>query len=609
MAVGCTKLVIPHTGKLHTSDARLMHLAEFLGITCELLLLGNETKDFLTRPANSTMGSYDCLVVNAQVLKEWTGGILPDDFSLSRGSCFASLFVCGLAPDPFCDKLLKVLSKDRLHSVLPIDDLGASYNIASNMNDISGSFAGLSFGTIDPANDFALSMHSEEGVRTPISIGNKPFLVLTKLAGMEIVFLGSATAIDLDEEAQNKPVAKFFSQLMPFAMALRYLFGDNCWHPGEHFASFIIDDPLLRPKYGFLDYKLLLSLMIRYDFSTTIAFIPYNYRRYSKHIIEMFKQNPNRLGICYHGNDHVEAEFAVKDVARINAMIQIAEARMKHQEQETGLCCSRVMVFPQGRFSVEAMQVLSSANFVAAVNTEPHPADKPANLTLRETAQPAVCRYGRFPLFLRKYVGEYSKEEVAFNLFFGKPVLVVDHHSVFSHPETLAEQVSMINGIAPEIRWANLETAVTNSSLRRRTSDGTIRVRAYSRVVRVANGSDSSERFSVEWNHDEDCPSIEAVLQNRIPVASFDTNDSTIRVSAELPPNSSREFSLLYRNNYPTLRKLRFGWNVKAFVRRRLSEARDNYISKNERALVLTQALRRQVSKARGKNIPSKQFN
>ena len=600
------RLVIPYTGKVNASDTRLIRLAEFLGITCELLLLGPATKDLFASPESSTIGS--CLVVNPQVLKEWTGGTLPGDFSLSRGSRFASLLVYGLTPDPFCDELVKVLSNDRLHSVLPIDEVGACYNIAPNMNDISGSFAGVSFGPIDVANDFALPIHSEEGARTPISIGNKPFLVLTKLAGVEIAFLGSATAIDLDEEVGNRPVAKFFSKLMPFAMALRYLFGDKCWHPGEHFASFIIDDPLLRPKYGFLDYKSLLSLMIRHDFSTTIAFIPYNYRRYSKHIVEMFKQNPDRLGICYHGNDHVEAEFAVKDVARLNAMIQMAEARMKQQEQETGLCCRRLMVFPQGKFSVEAMQVLSSANFVAAVNTEPHPAYNPLTLTLRETAQPAVCRYARFPLFLRKYVGQYSREEVAFNLFFGKPILIVDHHSVFSHPEALVEQVSMINGMTNRIRWANLETAVTNSSLRRRTSDGAIRIRAYSRVVHVANDSDSSDRFSVEWNHDEECPSIEAVLQNGIP-ASFDTDDSTIRVSAELPPHSSGEFSLWYRNNFPTLGKLGFGSNVRAFVRRRLSEARDNYVSKNDRALALAQALRRQLSKARGNNISVKRSN
>jgi len=602
--LSCARLVIPHTGKPNPADARLIRLAEFLGITCEPLLLGKQSEDPLTQAENTTLRRDDCLVVNSQVMKEWTGGVLPSDFALSRWSRFASLIVYGLTPDPFCEKLVRVLSNERVRSVLPIDDFSAPYEIAPNLNDVSGAFAGLSFGPTNPTNDSALSVSpSEDSVRTPISIGNKPFLVLTRLGETEIVFLASASTIDVDEEVGNTPVVKFFSKLVPLAMALRYLFGEKCWHSGEHFASFIVDDPLLRPKYGFLDFEALRSMMMRHDFSTTIAFIPHNYRRCSKRIVQMFRQNPDRLGICYHGNDHVEAEFAVKDVARINAMIQMAEVRMKRLEQDTGLRCAKVMVFPQGRFSAEAMKVLNSANFTAAVNTEPHPAESPVCLTVRDIIQPAVCRYGSFPLFLRKYVGEYSREDVAFNLFFGKPVLLVDHHSVFSHPEALVEQVSMINSVAPNIRWSSLETAVMNSNLRRRTSDGTLRIRAYSRVVRVANDSDSAERITVEWNHDAECPAIEQALQNGVPFASFDMDDSTIQVSGELPPHSSREFSFTFRNSYPSLKGLGFGWGVKAFVRRRLSEVRDNYISKNDRALDLVQALRRQVSKPRSVTI------
>jgi len=602
--LSCARLVVPHTGKPNPSDAHLIRLAEFLGITCEPLPVGKQAKDPLTQAENTVLRRDDCLVVNPQVMKEWTGGLLPNDFAVSRWSRFASLLVYGLTPDPFCEKLVRVLSNERLRSVSPIDDFNAPYNVAPNMNDVSGAFAGLSFGPSNRANDFALLVSdSQDGVRTPISIGSKPFLALTRRGETEIVFLASASAIDVDEEVGNTPVVKFFSKLVPLAMALRYLFGEKCWHSSDHFASFIVDDPLLRPQYGFLDFEALRSMMMTYDFSTTVAFIPHNYRRCSKQILQMFRQNTDRLGICYHGNDHVEAEFAVKDVARLNTMIQMAEARMKRLEQETGLRCAKVMVFPQGRFSAEAMKVLNSANFTAAVNTEPHPAESPLSLTVREIAQPAICRYGNFPLFLRKYVGKYSSEDVAFNLFFGKPVLVVDHHSVFSHPEALVEQVSMINRVAPKIRWSNLEAAVMNSNLRRRTSDGTIRIRAYSRVVRVANDTDSAERISVEWHHNAECPPIEQVLENGVPYASFDMDDSSIWVSAELSPHSSREFSFIYRNSYPSLKGLGFAWGVKAFVRRRLSEVRDNYISKNDRALDLVQALRRQVSKPRSVTI------
>jgi hypothetical protein len=349
-----------------------------------------------------------------------------------------------------------------------------------------------------------------------------------------------------------------------------------------------------------LDFEALLALMTRHRFSTTIAFIPHNYRRSSKRIVQMFRQNTDRLGICYHGNDHIAAEFAVKDVARLTAMVQTAEARMKTHEQITGLRCPKVMVFPQGRFSVEAMKVLSSANFSAAVNTEPHPAESPVTLTLREIAQPAVWRYGSFPLFLRKYVAEYSREDVAFNVFFGKPVLVVEHHGAFRHAEALVEKVAMINSVAPEIRWSDVETAVVNSTLRRRTSDDTVHIRAYSHTVRVANESDSAKRISVQWNHTGDSPPIEQVLEDGLPIASYETNDSMIQFSADLPARSSREFALVCRNCYSSVKSVGFKWSAGAFVRRRLSEVRDNYISKNQRVLEVAQALRRRVWKRRG---------
>jgi hypothetical protein len=41
----------------------------------------------------------------------------------------------------------------------------------------------------------------------------------------------------------------------------------------------VIDDPLLKPRYGFLKFLPFLRLMQRHDFATSIAFIPWNWRR------------------------------------------------------------------------------------------------------------------------------------------------------------------------------------------------------------------------------------------------------------------------------------------------------------------------------------------
>lgn len=314
-----------------------------------------------------------------------------------------------------------------------------------------------------------------------------------------------------------------------------------------------------------------------------------------KSAVRMFLQNDQYLAICFHGNDHSAAEFASSNLAWLNTVIRVAEERMDIHTKATGLACGKVMVFPQEMFSLEAMKVLKSRNFVAAVNGGPSPAGRHAVLTIRELAQPAVLRHGGFPLFLRKYVAQVKREDVAFDLFFGRPILIVEHHDVFRNPERLLEAVLMINSMAADISWCNLATAIMGSTLRRNTSSGVCEVRAYSGTITLANNSDSPRSFAVEWNHSAGSPSVEHILLGGTPNQSFEVSDCAIRLSVELAPRSSQTLSLVYRNDHPSLNHLGFPWAAKAFIRRRLSEARDNYVSKNRLAMAAAHAVRRRI--------------
>jgi hypothetical protein len=589
-------LVVPHTGELQATDARLIRLAQFLGVSCEPLFLDKQVQRDAQYIEKVLPKQSSCFVVNPRLIKEWTGGALPADLVSCLTTHFPYLLVHSLTADPFCDDLIKALSAGRLHSVRPIADAGHLYEIATDCRQVCGAFSGISFGPVNPANDCTLSVNTDNAAaRTPISIGDSPFMVVMKGDKTEILFLASADTLDVDYEMGNSPLSEYFSRFVPHAMALRYIFDKQCWQPGEHHASFTVDDPLLWPNYGFLNFESLLHLMEEYNFCTTIAFIPHNYRRNARRIVQMFRENSRRLSICFHGNDHTAEELASADISQLNTIIGIAEARMDIHRQATGLHCNKVMVFPQEYFSVEVMKVLKSRNFCAAVCSTPHPAHHPVALTLGELAQPAILRHGGFPLFLRKYVQETKRQDIAFNLFFGRPVLIVDHHDVFRRPEPLLEMVSMVNSVAPNIRWSDLETAVINSILRRTTPDGSCHIRAYSGTVRIANDRPSLQRYSVEWNHCGQCPSVEQVLQGGAPFHFFEVGDCGIQLSVELTPGSSQEFSLVYRNDYSSLEGLGFRWNAKAYLRRRICELRDNYISKNHHATALAEALRRRV--------------
>ena len=589
------KLVVPHTGEFELSDARLVRLSESLGISHVGVFLDKETRSYAEYIESALPIDRSCFVVNPRVIRDWTQGILPAALVRCLLSRCEHLLVYGLTLDPFCEELIRAFSSGLLLGQR-IADTGQFYEIDSDSRDVCGAFSGLSFGPASPLNDRILHVNTDKGdVRRPIRIGGGPFMALIKLDRAEILFLASADVFDVDDEFGDRPLSEVFSRFVAQVMALRYIFGEECWRPCGHHASLIIDDPLLQPRYGYLDFRSLLRLMKECNFAATISFIPHNYRRNSEATVEMFRQSGGRLAICFHGNDHTAAELASKDTSRLNTILRIAEARMEAHANATGLHCPKIMVFPQDDFSVEAMKVLKSRNFCAAVGGTADPAGHRANLTLGEKAQPAILRHGKFPLFLRKFIGRVKKQDIAFSLFFGQPVLVTEHHGLFGHVESLVEDVLMINSIEPDIEWCDLETAVLKATLRRRKPDRVCHIRAYSRVVQIANDWDSPGRFLVEWSHSSECPPIEQVLQGCVPTHSLVVDDSTIRVSVELPPHSCQTISVVYQNNYSSLEGLGFLWGPKAFIRRRLSEARDNYISKNQFATAVAQALTRRI--------------
>jgi peptidoglycan/xylan/chitin deacetylase (PgdA/CDA1 family) len=200
-----------------------------------------------------------------------------------------------------------------------------------------------------------------------------------------------------------------------------------------HYASIIIDDPLLRENYGFLNYRILLRLMDKHNFHTTIAFIPWNYNRTDEKIAALFRERPDRFSLCVHGCDHTKGEFGNTDHNYLANKVKLATARMIEHENNTGVHFDRVMVFPQGIFSNEAMEALKKNNYLAAVNTEALPVNGPIS--------------SDFPFFLR-----YTPEDVIG--LTSDPTFVVLHHGYFKHGyERLTAFVDGFNARSKNIKW------------------------------------------------------------------------------------------------------------------------------------------------------------
>jgi hypothetical protein len=203
--------------------------------------------------------------------------------------------------------------------------------------------------------------------------------------------------------------------------------------PAPRHACIVIDDPLLRENYGFLNYRALLRLMDRHNFFTTIAFIPVNFGRTDKKIAALFRERPDRFSICVHGCDHTGGEFASTDSDYLDTKVRLATARMVEHQRRTGVPFDRVMVFPQGKFSNAAMEALRRNSYLAAVNTDPTPVDGPF--------------LSDFPFFQR------ATPEKALNPPAG-PIFVVLHHDYFkSGYEQLADLVDALNSTVRDITW------------------------------------------------------------------------------------------------------------------------------------------------------------
>src|SRR5262249_17467970 len=160
--------------------------------------------------------------------------------------------------------------------------------------------------------------------------------------------------------------------------------------------------------------------------------------------------------------------FASTDTSELIRRIQLATVRMKAHEKRTGLPYADVMVFPQGRFSSASLGLLKGHNYLAAVNSSVKAEDlgEAHGLTLGDLLLPAICNYDTFPLFMRRYPKDVI--DFAFDLFMGKPALVVEHHSYFKDGyERVREFIARLNSLSPSLQWLGLGDLVRNTLLQR----------------------------------------------------------------------------------------------------------------------------------------------
>jgi hypothetical protein len=394
------------------------------------------------------------------------------------------------------------------------------------------------------------------------------------------VFVSSERLIDIDAELTtfNFDIRDHFFSAVPLVSYIRWAFPQSSWHAPEASACLVIDDPLLKPTHGFVDFQELLSLMKRHNFSTNIAFIPWNWRRSVPEVVRLFRENPEHFSLSVHGCDHTRAEFGSPSRQRLYWKARQALERMNRHEAITGISHDPVMVFPQGVFSEAAMSALKRTNLIASVNNDIVSADPhPRAITISDVWDIAVMRY-TFPLFTRRYPWE-GIENFAFDALLGKPAIAVIHHDYCSdHCARLVNFIEQLNALPCAPTWRNLGDVVRRSCRQKEDSPGAVEVEMYGTELRIENRFGQSKRFLIRRRECE--PSaIQRICTDAQEIAWRQTN-GRIDFEIELNPGENRVIKIKFHD---FVGKEHNGDNLpyrfKTMLRRYLCEMRDNYVA------------------------------
>ena len=559
------------------------HLANWMGIKIRVITCSIHT-DWNQELSQATKHGQVCVAVSADTLvqipklSEITRAI--SEFGVEGGM---PMLVYGLGSASSHTALLESLECRSINGVHRIQKQPLCYRFSIDEKACLQQLAGLEFcdeariacdvfqlaplcmGEVDP---LLLAEDRPVFVRTHGGRGN---IDLYLWATDQIADVGAPLSQGIGFESM-------YQWLLPAIIFLKSCFGQRCWHNPNVRARLIIDDPLLHPQYGFLRYDALVRSMNRVPYGTSLAFIPWNYRRSQKQVAELFQANRDRLSLCVHGCDHTNHEFDSDDEQHLTRLASLALRRMTVHHERSGLLHEQIMVFPQGHFSSIALRALRNNGFVAAVNSSCFPSRGEAEIPLGELMRPAVCRFHGFPIFLRRYPNRII--DTAVDLWIGRAGLVVEHHEFLRDGYRKWEQfASQVNALDGRLSWGPLIETVMGACLQKLADDNAIDIRLFTRVFRWTNQLEYSVLVHLSKFEPDSTRIKEVRVDGRI--RSFRIVEGYLECDVVVEGKSSIIVEILDQESYAGLPfKPSMSHQIAVGTRRLLSEFRDNSLGR-----------------------------
>ena len=564
-----------------SEDLNLRGVLNFFGIPWKAVTVGEITGAAL--PANVARSEF-CTLSSAPCMAEAMQGIEDSNGALPRWMIEASsVYIYGFQDTDPCRKLLRLLTSDAQGNIRNLNTTQAFMSITSDFPEMCGPMSGMRV-PVDLSGDLVFDVaHQGEEFQSIITVNDGEVFFRVTCRGVHFYLNVCRRIVDISSpSAKYFDVKKLFCEAVPTTMYLKRAFRDVCWTSPETSGCLIVDDPVLKPRYGFLHFRETLELMDKYNFTTTIAFIPWNWRRTNLRTVAMLQRRPDRFSLAVHGCDHTASEFAARSTALLNRRIKAASQRMEFLLQRTSLQYDRVMVFPQGAFSPETGAALKLNGFVAAVNTEVAPSNNARNETkIADLWNVAIMKYGTFPIFTRRYLW-HGIENFAFDALLGKPCLIVVHHDVFKdHGRDLVDFIAKLNSLNWNLRWRPLGDAISHSFKVRNQADGTSVIQMFAKNLVMENPStESSEAVLMKEEGALDC--VKAVMVNQTAI-DFSYDGGYLQFRVKLYPKEVTEVRVIYFDKLDVAPSTDgIAYSIKTRARRYLSEFRDNYLSQSD---------------------------
>jgi hypothetical protein len=569
-------------GKLSPDERNLAALLDFFGIPWKAASPREITRECASAESERSRGF--CILSSAPCLAAVLTTEGPDAELPAWMLGARSVYVYGFRDTTPCRTLLRFLTGAADGEIRKPVAREARVSVTSDFPEMCGPMSGIHASVQLSENDFCFGFQQQAEERQCMIAANcGELFVSLRRSGVQFFLNACSETVDIDAAAPKYfDVKEHFGSAVPIAMYLKWAFTDICWTGAEIRACLIVDDPLLKPRYGFLRFNDALAWMESHNFTTTIAFIPWNWRRTNHQTVRQFQLHNDRLSLCVHGCDHTAGEFAARSTAELNRRIKTAGQRMESLAQRTSLPYDKIMVFPQGAFSPEAGRALKLNGFVAAVNTEVAPSGGAGNETkIADLWNIAIMKYGTFPIFTRRYL-THGIENFAFDALLGKPCLMVAHHEVFkAQARELLEFIGKLNSLKWNLRWCSLGDAISHSFKIRKDAGGRRAIQMYAEHLVIENPSaEPREAVVVKQERDPDC--VQAVMVNQ-KILNHVWEGDRLRFKLTMPPGERTEVHITYFDKLDLDRRNDgIAYSIRIAARRHLSELRDNYVSRND---------------------------